>query len=107
MGSMFFAASAMSLEPKRFLRARANLFNHLPAGLHRTGKENIMPQSTHARITELHNLAAHAHAVAAEAHGKADYRTAHELSQQALEHSMNAQKCSEQLFEEEEKLRKK
>ena len=29
-----------------------------------------MPQSTHDRIAELHNLAAHAHAAAATAHGK-------------------------------------
>jgi len=65
-----------------------------------------MSQSTHTRIAELHNLAA-PHAVAAEAHGKADYRTAHELSQQALEHSMNAHKLSEELIEEAEKTRKK
>jgi len=59
-----------------------------------------MPQSTHTRIAELHNLAAHAHSSAAEAHGKADHLTAHELSRQALEHSLSANKYSEQLDEE-------
>jgi hypothetical protein len=48
-----------------------------------------MPQSPHNRIAELHNLAAHAHEAAAVAHGKADHLSAHELSKQAHEHSMN------------------
>ena len=56
-----------------------------------------MPQSPHARIAELHNLAAHARAAAATAHGKGDHLTAHELSTQAHEHSMNAHKLSEEL----------
>jgi hypothetical protein len=56
-----------------------------------------MPQSTHDRAAELHNLAAHAHAAAAVADGKGDHLTAHELSKQALEHSMNAHKLAEQL----------
>jgi hypothetical protein len=75
----------------------------LPAGLHRTGKENIMTRSTHDRAAELHNLAAHAHEAAAESHGKADHLTAHELSRQALERSLNAYRHSEQLVEEAEK----
>jgi hypothetical protein len=49
-----------------------------------------MPQSIHNRAAELHNLAIHAHTTAAAAHGKGDHLTAHELSKQALEHSMNA-----------------
>jgi len=56
-----------------------------------------MPQSAHNRIAELHNLAAHAHAAAAVAHGKGDHLTAHELSRQAHEHSMNALKAAEEL----------
>ena len=56
-----------------------------------------MPQSAHNRVAELHNLAAHAHTAAAVAHGKGDHLTAHELSQQAREHSMNAHKLSEEL----------
>jgi hypothetical protein len=54
-----------------------------------------MPQSTHDRAAELHNLAAHA--AAATAHGKGDHLTAHELSKQAHEHSMNANKLAEEL----------
>jgi hypothetical protein len=55
-----------------------------------------MPQSPHNRIAEFHNLAAHAHAAAAVAHGKGDHLSAHELSKQALEHSMNAHKLSKE-----------
>jgi N-acetylglutamate synthase-like GNAT family acetyltransferase len=55
-----------------------------------------MPQSTHDRAAELHNLAVHAHAGAATAHGKGDHLTAHELST-AHEHSMNAHKLAEEL----------
>ena len=56
-----------------------------------------MPQSSHDRAAELHNLASHTHAVAAVAHGKADHRTAHELSKQAYEYSREALKHTEQL----------
>ena len=56
-----------------------------------------MPPSTHSRVAELHNLAAHAHAAAATQHGKGDHLTAHELSWQAHEHSMNALKLSQEL----------
>jgi hypothetical protein len=59
-----------------------------------------MPQSTHERTAELHNLAAHAHAAASAAHGKGDHLTAHELSKMALEHSMNAYRHSEDVAEE-------
>jgi len=58
-----------------------------------------MPQSPHNRIAELHNLAAHTHAAAAVAHGKGDHLSGHELSKQALEHSMNAHKLSEEVAE--------
>ena len=56
-----------------------------------------MPQSPHNRLAELHNLAAHAHAAAAVAHGKGDHLSAHELTKQAQEHSMNAYRLSEEL----------
>ena len=59
-----------------------------------------MPQSTHDRTAELHNLAEHAHAAASAAHGKGDHLTAHELTKQALEHSMNAYRHSEYMAEE-------
>jgi hypothetical protein len=79
---------------------REILIETLSAGLHRTGQENFMPQSTHDRTAELHNLAEHAHAAAAVAHGKGDHLTAHELSKKALEHSMNAYRHSEEKVEE-------
>jgi hypothetical protein len=56
-----------------------------------------MPQSSHERVAEFHNLAAHAHSAAAVAHGKGEHLTGHELSKQAHEHSMNAHKLSEEL----------
>jgi len=62
-----------------------------------------MPQSTHARASELHNLAMHAHQAAAVAHDKGDHLTAHELSKKALEHSMNAFGITEKLAAEAEK----
>jgi hypothetical protein len=56
-----------------------------------------MPSSSHERIIELHNLAAHAHAAAATSHNKGDHLTAHELTLQAHEHSVNARRLSEEL----------
>ena len=46
-----------------------------------------MPQSTHNRAAELHNLAEHNHDAAG--HDKADHLTPHELTKQAEEHSKN------------------
>ena len=60
-----------------------------------------MPQSTHDRAAELHNLASHAHTAAATGHDKGDHLTAHELSRQAHEHSVNAQEHVEELRKEE------
>ncbi len=62
-----------------------------------------MPQSTHNRAAELHNLAIHAHEAAAAAHDKGDHLTAHELTKRALEHSMNAYGLSDRLALEEDK----
>ena len=59
-----------------------------------------MPQSTHARVAELHNLAIHAHQAAVVAHDHGDHLTAHELSKRALEHSMNAFGLAEKLATE-------
>ncbi len=66
-----------------------------------------MPQSTHAQASELHNLAIHAHQAAVVAHDHGDHLTAHELSKQALEHSMNAFGLAEKLATEAEKSGKK
>jgi len=49
-----------------------------------------MSQNPHQRAAELHNLAAHAHLAAAASHDKGDHLAAHELSQQAHEHSRQA-----------------
>jgi hypothetical protein len=65
-----------------------------------------MTQSTHDRAAELHNLAAHAHAAAAVAHGKGDHLTAHDLTKQAHEHSMNVRKLAEELASKDAKSRK-
>jgi hypothetical protein len=65
-----------------------------------------MSQSSHDRAAELHNLAAHAHAAAATAHGKGDHLTAHELTRQAHEHSLNAQKYVEGLHRDGESSKK-
>ncbi len=59
-----------------------------------------MSLTTHYRAAELHNLASHTHAAAAVAHGKGDHLTAHELSQQAQEHSESAHKYSRLLLNE-------
>jgi hypothetical protein len=59
-----------------------------------------MPQSTHNRAAELHNLAIHAHVAAAAAHEKGDHLSGHELTKQALEYSMNAFKHAAELHAE-------
>jgi hypothetical protein len=69
-------------------------------------QENTLTQSTHNRAAELHNLAAHAHAAAAVAHGKGDHLTAHELTKQAHEHSMNVHKLAEALAKKNARSRK-
>jgi len=58
-----------------------------------------MPQSTHDRSAELHNLAEHTHDAAA-AHDKADHLTSHELTKQADEHSKKTHERDEVLAAE-------
>jgi len=53
--------------------------------------------NTSQRITELHNLAAHAHMAAAASHDKGDHLAAHELTKQAHEHSRAALEHSQKL----------
>ena len=65
-----------------------------------------MPQSSHNPAAELHNHESHAHAVAAVAHGKADHRSAHELSIQDHELSREDLKHAEQLDSASAKLTK-
>jgi hypothetical protein len=47
-------------------------------------------KTSYRRATELHNLAAHAHATAAAHHGKGDHITGQEHSRQAMEYSAKA-----------------
>jgi len=54
-----------------------------------------MPQSTHNRSAEIHNLAEHAHDAAA--HDKVDHLSPHELTKQADEHSKKAHERDEVL----------
>jgi hypothetical protein len=59
-------------------------------------KETPLPNNSHQRAAELHDLAAHAHRAAAAHHGKEDHQTAHEHSKQALEYSNKAHQRSEE-----------
>jgi hypothetical protein len=54
-----------------------------------------MPQSTHNRSAELHNLAEHTHDAAGR--DKADHLTPHELTKQANEHSKETHERDEVL----------
>ena len=62
-------------------------------------REAIMPNDSHQRAAEFHDLAAHAHRVAAAHHQKEDHLTGHELSQQAMEHSAKAFKASQEALQ--------
>lgn len=55
-----------------------------------------MPNDSHQRAAEFHELAAHAHRAAAVHHGKEDHLTGHELSRQALEHATKAFQLSQE-----------
>ena len=55
-----------------------------------------MPYDSHQRAAEFHDLAAHAHRVAATHHGKGDHLTGHEYSRQAMEHSAKAYELAQE-----------
>jgi hypothetical protein len=59
-------------------------------------KELNMPQDSHQRAAEFHELAAHAHRSAAAHIGKGDHETGHEHSRQAMEHSSKAYQASQE-----------
>ena len=59
-------------------------------------KGKAVPNSTHQRAAEFHDLAAHAHRMAAVHHAKEDHQTAHEHSKAALEYSNKAHQRSEE-----------
>ncbi len=62
-----------------------------------------MPQNTQQRAAELHELAAHAHRSAAVHHDKEDHLTGSELSKQAMEHSTDAFRSSQEAHQKSEK----
>jgi hypothetical protein len=55
-----------------------------------------VPNNSHQRAAEFHELGAHAHRAAAVHHGKEDHQTAHEHSKEALEYSNKAHQRSEE-----------
>jgi hypothetical protein len=65
-----------------------------------------MPNDSHQRAAEFHDLAAHAHRVAAAHHGKEDHLTGHELARQAMEHSARAQQATQEALQESAMLAK-
>ncbi|MGD0547930.1 MAG: hypothetical protein ABR991_08915 [Terracidiphilus sp.] len=60
-----------------------------------------MPQSEHSQAAELHNYAAHAHAVAACGHSTGDHATDPELSRQAFDRSQEAARLSRKIAKQE------
>jgi hypothetical protein len=59
-------------------------------------KGSVMPNNSHRRAAEFHDLAAHANRAAAVYHGKEDHQAAHEHSKGALEYSNKARQRSEE-----------
>ncbi|MGA7832441.1 MAG: hypothetical protein WCA21_15895 [Terracidiphilus sp.] len=63
-----------------------------------------MPQSEHSQAAELHNHAAHAHAVAACGHSTGDHATDSELTRRAFDRSQEAARLSRKIAKEEPDL---
>jgi hypothetical protein len=63
-----------------------------------------MPQDSHQRAAEFHDLAAHAHRVAAAHFDKGDHLTAHEHTRLAMEHSAKAHQASQEALQNSAKL---
>jgi len=78
------------IEP--FARAECLILNSLENGIvprwsGAPGTREAMPNDSHRRAAEYHELAAHAHRAAAAHHGKEDHLTGHGHSKQALKHA--------------------
>jgi hypothetical protein len=58
-----------------------------------------MPNDSHRRAAEFHDLAAHAHRVAAVHHDKEDHLTGHEHSKQPMEHSAKTYQASQEALQ--------
>jgi hypothetical protein len=63
-----------------------------------------MPSDSHQRAAEFHDLAAHAHRVAATHYSKGDHKTGQEFSRQALEHSVKAHQLAQEAFRKSENV---
>lgn len=63
-----------------------------------------MPNDSHQRAAEFHDLAAHAHRAAATNHCKGDHMTGHEFSRQALEHAAKAYELAQEAYRQSESL---
>jgi hypothetical protein len=64
-----------------------------------------MPNDSHQRAAEFHDLAAHAHRVAASHHAKGDHQTGHEFSRQAMEHAAKAFELAQEAHRKSEAAR--
>jgi len=56
------------------------------------------------KVVEMHRAASHAHAAAAEHHGKGDHLSGHEASALALQHSLKAFELAQAAHRASEKL---
>lgn len=72
------------------MRNRGNRGNHS-----RLGRNDW-----HQRAAEFHDLAAHAHRIAATHHDQGDHQTGHELSRHAMEYSAKAYKYAQEANQE-------
>lgn len=61
-----------------------------------------MPKDSHQGNAEFHDLAAHAHRVAATHDGNEDHMTGHEYSWQAVEHAVKAYLFAQEIYRESE-----
>jgi hypothetical protein len=66
-----------------------------------------MPNESHQRAAEFHELPAHAHRAAAAHHEKEDHQSGHERCKQALEHANKAFQWSQEAHWASVKVREK
>jgi hypothetical protein len=59
-----------------------------------------MANDSHQRAAEFHEMAAHAHRVASTHYASGDYKSGHELSRQAMEHSLKAHELSQEAWKQ-------
>src|SRR5882762_8321941 len=93
---------------KSFARRECLILNSLGNGIvprwsGPSGMRDAMPNDSHQRAAEFHELTAHAHRAAAAHHGKEDHQSGHEHSTQALEHANKAFQWSQEAHRKSEK----